>query len=902
MSQKVKSQPKKIKPSFYQKYQGLKKDLWCVRNLPFILAFLIPFLFMFICFALVGVSPFGHNQILVTDLWHQYYPFLVDYQDKLQTGGSLFWTWHSGGGTNYLALMSYYLASPLNFLSVFVPASWLREFLYVITCMKIGFAGLFFSFFLKITFKKKDLSITAFAIAYALCSFIMGYYWNVIWLDTVALLPLVVAGAISLLRDGKFRLYVIALALSILANYYVGLFTCFFVLLVSICYCIVEYKGFKNIIIRFLKMAGFSLLGIAMSAILTLPAYFGLSHTHSVANSFPTTFAINIGSTKDFAGVMEALHKILANSLSFIEPTAKEGLPNIYCGIIAIVLGILFLTCKKIKVRERVACAALLVFFALSFVIRQLDYIWHGFHFPNMLPYRFSFLYSFVLIYMAYRAFMFIDSFKIYQVFIAVGGFALIIALSAKYDTTTTMIGSAFIGFLVIVWLFLYVLKIVPKGAFALALLIIAIAEGACSAYIGVKTVGTSDGTYYPLGTTSTQACISHLEQLEANTIDLPHTEVTKYYTLNDNALNGFNGLSMFSSMTPENVAKYYEKIGLPSWPTSNRFTYQESSPFTNLMMNMKYLISPHGVYLDKNHNALIYQSGNVKLLQCKEYLPMGFMVNSNIQNFSVDTAKENPFDNQNDIFKYATGIDENLYEYLEVKSQGHTDYDSFPVNKQSYGKYSFTVKEGTDNPHLKYNYEAPFDGTALIYFSATGCTDATLKVNDADLMTCYNKRPYIMTLGNVKQGDKLSVYGTIEDKTSGTINVYCAMLKDDVFMKGYEKLQESTLSATKVTDTAIEGTITAKEDGVFYTSISYDPGWSATVDGEKVEVTPVGNALVAFKLSKGTHEIKLSYTPEGFVVGAVLTAVSILIFAFLCYITTRKKKVKVTEKTESEE
>ena len=94
------------------------------------LAFLVPFALMFIAFAVAQVSPFGRNQILVTDLWHQYYPFLVDYQDKLTSGGSLLWTWKSGGGTNYLALMAYYLASPLNFFSVLVPPERLREFLY----------------------------------------------------------------------------------------------------------------------------------------------------------------------------------------------------------------------------------------------------------------------------------------------------------------------------------------------------------------------------------------------------------------------------------------------------------------------------------------------------------------------------------------------------------------------------------------------------------------------------------------------------------------------------------------------------------------------------------------------------------------------------------------------------
>ena len=280
------------KPKSPKEQKGFKGFLR--KNVFLILAFFIPFLLMFVFFAVKGVSPFGNKQILVTDLWHQYYPFLVDFQDKLQSGGSLLWTWRSGGGTNYVALMAYYLASPLNFLSVLVPASALREFLYVITCVKIGCAGWFFAWFLKMTFKKNDASITAFGILYATCAMIMGYYWNVIWLDTIALLPLVIAGTIALLKEGRFKLYIAALAMSILANYYIGFFTCIFVLLVSIGYSITEFKGIRKLLFDFLKMVGCTLVALMITAILVVPAYYALGHTHSSDNTFPATFAVNM--------------------------------------------------------------------------------------------------------------------------------------------------------------------------------------------------------------------------------------------------------------------------------------------------------------------------------------------------------------------------------------------------------------------------------------------------------------------------------------------------------------------------------------------------------------------------------------------------------------------------------
>ncbi len=860
-----------------------------MRNLWLMLAFFVPFLLIYICFAVLKVSPFGDQQILVTDLWHQYYPFLVDFQDKLQEGGSLLWTWKSGGGTNYIALMAYYLASPLNFFSVFVPAESLREFLAFITCVKIGCAGFFFAQFLRITFKRRDITVTVFGIMYALCSFIMGYYWNVIWLDTVALLPLVVAGAVALLKDGKFKLYVISLALSVLANYYIGLFVCIFVVLVSIVYCIIEYTNVKTLFINFFKMVGFSAMSLAMTAILTLPTAIALGSTHSSDNTFPTTYAINIGDTADFKGTMQAIGKVISNSVAFIEPTAKEGLPNIYCGVIALVLGLLFFTCSKIKIRERIAGGALLLFFIMSFIVRQLDFVWHGFHFPNMLPHRFSFLFSFVLVTMAYRALMNIDHTKLTHIMITVALVICVTIIASKFQENKAIIATAFIAFLIVAWLCMYVLKAVPKQSLSLALAIICIAEGACAAYIGTKTVGTTTTTSYPLGTSSTMKVVEYIDETEKDNEDLFRAEVTKYHTLNDNALIGINGVSMFSSVANRDITAYMEKFGICGWVASNRYTYQESSPFTNLMLNIKYLISPSGLYLDSDHLDLIYQESNVKLLKNKSYVPQGFMVNEELLDFDPTTATANPFYNQNEIFRLATGLDGELYQPLDVVSQGHSDYEVFPVTKNSYGSYSYELKDTSQQPHLKFNYTAPYDGTAYAYFQCGNSDNVDLKLNDNTIATNYIKRPYIMQMGTVEEGDKLSLYADLSDVTTGSAYAYCNMFNEELFQQGVEKLSQSTLNCTKSTDTLIEGTIDVKEDGLFYTSISYDKGWTAYVDGEKVEITPVGNALVAFKLSAGEHDIKLKYCPQGFVLGLVLTFSSILIFAGLIFLCTKK-------------
>ena len=946
------------------------------------LAFFIPFILMFFAFKVAGVSPFGTNQILATDLWHQYYPFMVDYQDKLQHGGSLLWTWKSGGGTNYVALMSYYLASPLNFFSILVPADKLREFLYVITCVKIGLAGFFYALFLKITFKRKDVSITAFGVMYALCAFIMGYYWNVIWLDTIALLPLVIAGTFALLREGKFRLYVIALALSILANYYIGLFTCIFILLVSIGYCIVEYKGWKNLIVQFLKMAGFSLLSMLMSAILVLPTYFALQYTYSAENTYPKQFAINIGSTPDFAGVLEGIGKTIANSVAFIKPTEKEGLPNVYCGVFVIFLALLFFFCSKIKIRERIFCGALMLFFMLSFIIRQLDYIWHGFHFPNMLPHRFSFLYSFLLIYMAFRVFMHIDSVKIASVIGGILAFAIYLGIASKYfdgdkvklspifedKSVDPILWSAFIGGVLAAWVLLYslrdklpriamvigaliigvaaaiiifasgkvinsavsqnagnafyiILGIViilltvaaglligskdlnpnhqmTKIVLSVVLLILAMVEGLFSAAGGVKTVGVTDAATYPLGARDTLNCVEKVNELEKDNVDLPHTEVNKYHSLNDNALIGANGISMFNSMVNKNITTYMEKFGICGWEASNRYTYQESSPYTNLMLNIKYVITPYGAYLDTQHMQQIYNSGNVKLLQNKDYLPQGFMVKEALASYDVKSALSNPMDNQNNMFRLTTGLEGNIYKYLE-STTCTAGTKGASITKANNGTYSYSSSQSNDSYDI--NYIASEDGVAVAYYSA-GTENISIRVNGTEKIGYYIKRPFIMMIGDVKKGDTITLHATMKDSASGSITASCAMFNDELFQQGRELLSKSTLDADKVTDAYISGDITAQEDGLFYTSISYTKGWKAYVDGKETEITPVGDAMLAFPLNKGSHSIELKYMPEGFIPGVICTLLALLIFIALCILAPKREAIfaKIGIKTSS--
>ena len=107
-------------------------------------------------------------------------------------------------------------------------------------------------------------------------------------------------------------------------------------------------------------------------------------------------------------------------------------------------------------------------------------------------------------------------------------------------------------------------------------------------------------------------------------------TEMTTTQTLNDGALNGYHGVTIFNSSANVRFNRFSRSLGLASWPASNRYAYYESTPFSNLMCGIKYLIDRDGKQLDRSVNTLAAASGDVLLLENTSYISLGFVTNWN--------------------------------------------------------------------------------------------------------------------------------------------------------------------------------------------------------------------------------------------------------------------------------
>lgn len=855
----------------------------------YLAAFGVPFVVLFVIWAFSGVV-FGNKMILAHDQWHQYYPFILDLQRKLQSGGSLFYSWTNGMGTNYLSMAAYYLASPMNFFLALLPESAALAFYTFTVMVKISLAGLFCAIFLRKIFDRTDFSVVPFSLMYAFCAFICGYYWNAIWLDTVALLPLAALGTIYLLRDGKYVLYTAILALSVFCSYYVGLFTCIFILLLFICYNICYWDDLGGFGYRLVRIAFFSVLGIGMTALLTVPAFLGLQATSSAVNKFPTELSLNISKDKSVLGIIDALRQIISQLGTGIYPTSMEGLPNVACGTVTVVLAIAYFCTKKIPLREKLCCGGLLLLFCASFIFRQLDYIWHGFHFPNMLPYRFSFLFSFVLLFMAYRAFTQLDRWRWYHcLYCAPFVLLLLFCVFTKQSFFVSLL-TALLAVITLGALFLYGKKLLSKNLLALLLCVLLLCEGTFSAIRGAQQVGfTAGGETYPRLSEDMQNVLAAAREREENAIDLPRTETTLTQTLNDNALNGYNGISTFSSAANCGVSQFLKSIGLPASVAGNRYSYGETIPLTNTLLGLKYMIDRDNLSVDRPYFKTADSSGAVQLLENTAYLPLGFMVSSDVVEYDADVRiSSTRTANVNYLYQLLSGSHSDL---LKSCPAPETRNDDGITVTGSGSQYQIVLDEGGSSDAKVYcTYTLTEDCHFCAYTATSNLNNVYISVNGKEIAHFNAKYGYLRDFGNLKAGDVVEYSVKPKADKTGTLTVYAATFDDAAFDALYKDLSSQTMTATTISDTVIEGAVRAEEDGILYLSVPYDKGWTATVDGKNVTAMSLFGAFIGLRLSKGSHEIRLEYETPGFSIGLTVSFICLAVFLLLVVIALLRR------------
>ena len=917
-----------------------------------ILGFLIPFLCagLALLFRAIAMESEANTvfSILHSDAYYQYYPFLLDFRRNILSGEGLLYTWNIGMGVDYIGLFAYYLGSPLNWLTLLMPESWVLDYYTFMVPVRMGFAGLFFSIFLKNTFRRNDLSIALFGSFYGMCAWALGYMWNVMWLDTFALLPLVVLGTVKLLKERKFILYTVSLFFSLIINYYIGFFTCIFTLLVFICYEICRWKGFRKFFADLGLMALFTVIAIGMTAVITLPTYISLQTTSSSINEWPSKAEMHIAEEQTFKGFWQAMVKTATNTFAAVEPNNKNaankgGMPNLYCGVFAAMLAFLFVTCKQVRWRDKICAVAMLVFLNCSFIFKQLDYIWHGFHFTNEIPNRFSFIYSFVLLYMAYRAWLLRKKIKLWQILTAMAFIVTCMFLSPGYalykesvtNSTPLFSGDFFENFTITmlfpfingIFLLLYfgcmLLSLRIKPAFKskwrekriwyrnlklrrsigvlvfVATLVVELIVN--SAFFGTY-VNTTNLYGYPRGGEDSAKMIQYMKDQEGKN-SFYRAEAAQHQTYNDGALNDYNGLSIFSSSANVNVTNYVRAWGLSGYKTYNRFAYEEAPPLLHMFTNVKYVLERQN-YMEPNpYLTDIQSSGKVHLLKNNYYLPVGFVTDPALAELSF-ADQNGTFSFQNELLSAALGREVTPWKELYQDQYTITSNDSVTLSGITGASCSYDPSSSSGRIYYNYTieneglfcirYYMPGKNKFTVFHKAAGESDFTMLHKDS-----HNGLAYISSICQVSPGDEIRV--TVESGTSANkLRLNGAILDQAVVEDIYAQLSQSQLNITNFDQTVIEGTIDCKQAGLMYTSIPQsNDNWHIYVDGKEAPITLIGDTMIGTMLTEGQHQISIRYENRALRNGAIISGVCAVTFlVIIWYICSylKKKKGKFSE------
>lgn len=828
------------------------------KAFPYIVAFGLPFLICVIICIGNGVYPFGDNCILHIDMYHQYCPFFTEFLNKLQTGGSLQYSWNLGLGSDFVSLYAYYLASPLNFLILLCPKSHVIEFMTLLIILKISASGLTFFLYIRHHYKligkdgrmHKNQMIPAlvFSTAYALSGFVAAYSWDIMWMDCIALFPLIMIGLERLVQEKKAGLYYITLALCIFCNYYISIMICIFLVFAFALLFFSQKKGKGGAILRF---GWYSLLAGASSAILLLPEIAVLSVSGSAEGGFPKTaeFYFNILAELGRGAAVTSVY------------TGNDHWPNLYAGAFSLFLVWIYVLNRRISWKEKAPRIAMLVFFLVSFAENQLDYIWHGMHFPQALPGRQSFLYSFVLLSMGFAAVRKRKGTRIWNIAVAAIVSMALLLVAGWYgdETVTESVSLVITALFICVYAVAFVLtKITGKKkrlAFAQFAVFVAVAE------LAINMAATGFGTTSRVAYTEKQSDYEKIlemakEDNEETGSGFYRVEDTGRKTKNDDSLYGYASATIFSSLMNLDVSHLFQSLFMEGG--KNFYCYNGATPLSSSLFSVKYMLSDNALE-ESPYRTLVGGSGKSFLYRNNFSLPLGFVMDEQaIADWNVSSA-----DRMASLNSFASALG----------AEGQMLYPATYVTDANAGDTTIDIAE---------------DG--YYYADYESCTSDTLTVNRSDGWTKqYSKTShrYLIELGECKAGDEIHILNS--NMESIEFEVY--QLNEKVVQQAFDALNAQTMQLTDMTDRKIEGKIQVQNAGRLILSVPADEGWTLYVDGKETEIEPLADALVGVHLEKGSHTIKLCYTTPGVKAGAGFSLGAVVLFMISAYVSTRIRR-----------
>ena len=380
------------------------------KALLYMISALLPMMTMLIVWFFMGSYPFGNKSLMAVDFGQQYISFFGLLKNAVFSGdlSSLSYSFTKSLGGDMIGVLGYYLMSPFNIFYIILPFQHYGLAVFLTIWLRYGAIGFSFAHLLVKRYKgaeSKIWMVPLFATAYALSGMLVSYQMNVIFYDAMIMLPLVIIYLEKLLDGEAPYPYAFVLGLTVLLQFYMGYMISIFVVLYA-CYYVsprLSIEGdwkqkLKTFIHPLFKAFIYSVLGVATASILLVPVFFNLLESKGqVGDAMRFSFAFQINP-------LDILSKLTIGGFDTTSGwSAGPNLPNIYIGALGFIGFILFFSSTKILKERRWSAGIVTLIFLISFVNEFVSKIWHMGQNPAGFFFRFSWLFSFFMLILAYQ-------------------------------------------------------------------------------------------------------------------------------------------------------------------------------------------------------------------------------------------------------------------------------------------------------------------------------------------------------------------------------------------------------------------------------------------------------------------------------------------------------------------
>ena len=311
--------------------------------LPYTLAALVTAALFTVIYAGNELSPFGGKSPFIIDLNGQYIDFFSYLRSMAQENNSIFYSFSKTLGGDTISLFAYYLMSPFNFVFLLFPQEDFGTAFYLLLMLKLTACSVTALAFFR-NFEGAKTYSWGFAVAYAFISYNITFYYNVMWLDGVVLLPLVALGLIRFVRGKRPLLYIFSLAASLIVNFYIGYMLCIFSVLFFL--YLIFSKNTEKKVRKTLVFLSSSLMSGALCAFWLFPLVFSLEGGKFAprAATMKASFDFYLLNAKFFTGAHDYNQSVI-------------GVPAVFCGIFTVFAVLLYffdirILSKKKKKKE----------------------------------------------------------------------------------------------------------------------------------------------------------------------------------------------------------------------------------------------------------------------------------------------------------------------------------------------------------------------------------------------------------------------------------------------------------------------------------------------------------------------------------------------------------------------